>query len=110
VTERIHPARLADLTYDRKEIQLDEDAEEEGCMTTQKLVAVHKAAPFYPFTIRMVDGRAHRVDHPELFAYRPGTRAAVAIGPKGEFNILDTMRICEITVEVPPDSVSSHLP
>ncbi len=29
-------------------------------MTTEKLVAVHKAAPFYPFTIRMVDGRSHR--------------------------------------------------
>ncbi|HWE36566.1 MAG TPA: hypothetical protein VG406_08370 [Isosphaeraceae bacterium] len=79
-------------------------------MTTEKLVAVHKAAPFYPFTIRMVDGRSHRIDHPEFFAYRPGTRAAVAIGAKGEFNILDTMLICEITVEVPPDSVSSHLP
>ncbi len=79
-------------------------------MTTEKLVAVHKAAPFYPFTIRMVDGRSHRVDHPEFFAYRPGTRTAIAIGPGEEFSILDTVLIREITVEVPPDSVSSHLP
>jgi hypothetical protein len=74
-------------------------------MTTEKLVAVHKAVPFYPFTIRMVDGRSHRVDHPEFFAYRPGTRSAVVLGPKGELDILDTMLICGITVEAPPDSV-----
>jgi hypothetical protein len=68
-------------------------------MTTERLVSAHKAAPFRPFTIRMVDGRSHRIAHPELFAYKPGTRSAVALGPKGEVEILDTMLICGITIE-----------
>jgi hypothetical protein len=74
-------------------------------MTTERLVAVHKAAPFHPFTVRMANGRSHRIDHPEFFSYRPGTRTAVVIGPKGEVEILDTMLIAEITVEVPSDTM-----
>jgi hypothetical protein len=77
-------------------------------MTTERLVSVHKAVPFHPFTLRMVDGRSHRIDHPEFFSYRPGTRTAVVLGPKGEVEILDTMLICAITVEGPPDSVPSQ--
>lgn len=77
-------------------------------MTTERLVSVHKAVPFRPFTLRMVDGRSHRIDHPEFFSYRPGTRTAVVLGPKGEVEILDTMLICGISVEGEPDSVPSQ--
>jgi hypothetical protein len=72
-------------------------------VTTERLIAAHKAAPFRPFTIHMVNSRAHRVDHPEFFNYRPGTRTAVLIGPKGEAWVLDTMLISEIEFDAPPD-------
>jgi hypothetical protein len=68
-------------------------------MTTEQLIAAHKAAPFRPFTLRMVDGRSHKIDHPEFFSYRPGTRTAVAIGPKGGFDVLDTMLISELSFD-----------
>jgi hypothetical protein len=76
-------------------------------MTTERLVSAHKAAPFRPFTLRMVDGRTYRISHPELFAYKPGTRTAVALGPKGEVEILDTMLICSIAIET--TDTSGHI-
>jgi hypothetical protein len=68
-------------------------------MTTEQLRAAHKAAPFRPFNLHMVNGNIHRVDHPEFFNYRPGTRTASVIGPKGEFYVLDTMLICELSFD-----------
>jgi hypothetical protein len=75
-------------------------------MTTDQLRAAYKAVPFRPFTLRMVDGRSHKIDRPEFFSYRPGTRTAVTVGPKGEFDIFDTMLIRELSfdqeIEPPP--------
>lgn len=65
-------------------------------MTTERLVSAHKAAPFKPFTIYMVDGARYHVDHPEFFAYRPGSRSAyIDLGDERSV-FLDTMLISQI--------------
>jgi hypothetical protein len=68
----------------------------------ERLADAHRAAPFRPFTLHMADGPTHRVDHPRSLAYRPGTRTAVVVGPRGEASLLDTMLISEIEVEAGP--------
>lgn len=49
-------------------------------MTMQTLRDAHKAQPFRPFTLRLADGRALPVRHPENCAYSDGRTAVVMQG------------------------------
>lgn len=46
-------------------------------MTTDQLESVHKAQPFMPFTLHLVDGTEHDVTNPELMWRTPGGRTIV---------------------------------
>lgn len=44
-------------------------------MTSEKLHEVHSARPFRPFRMNLADGRRLDVRHPEMLAYRLGSRS-----------------------------------
>src|SRR4051812_13463376 len=66
-------------------------------MTSQELRAALRTSPFRPFTVRMADGRAFEIRHPDFLLVGPGGRTAFAFGPSGnEFSILDVLLMTEI--------------
>ncbi len=48
-------------------------------MTGKTLQKAIRNQPFRPFVIHMADGRALPVTHPELIAYKTGTRTAIVV-------------------------------
>ena len=55
-------------------------------MTSETLQKAMRVQPFQPFVIHMADGREIAVAHPELIAYKAGTRTAVVMyGDSFEF-------------------------
>ncbi len=48
-------------------------------MTGETLQKAIRNQPFRPFVIHMADGRAIPVTHPELIAYKTGTRTAIVV-------------------------------
>ena len=61
-------------------------------MTTEQLERFHKARPFVPFSIFVVDGRETRVDHPEMLAYKPKARTC-AVWSEGAYEIIDLLLV-----------------
>lgn len=70
-------------------------------MTTQALHQLHIARPFQPFTIRLGDGQALPVDHPEMLAYAPKSRTAVVYRKDGSFEIVDLLLVTGLEVGLP---------
>lgn len=66
-------------------------------MTSETLARLHSTRPFVPFVIHMADGRRFRVDHPELLAYRPGSRMAVLLTEDTVFEHIDVFLLTSIT-------------
>ena len=58
-------------------------------MTSERLIEMLEATPFQPFDIRLADGRAIRVQHPEFVARSPSGRTAVVFQPDDSMTILD---------------------
>ncbi len=58
-------------------------------MTSERLVEMLEAKPFQPFDIRLADGRAIRVQHPEFVARSPSGRTAVVFQPDDSMTVLD---------------------
>jgi hypothetical protein len=48
-------------------------------MTGETLQKAIRNQPFRPFVIRMADGRSIPVTHPELIAYKTGSRTAIVV-------------------------------
>jgi hypothetical protein len=67
-------------------------------MTTNELYKLHIARPFKPFTIRLGDGQALPVRHPEMMAYAPKQRTAVVYQPDGSFEIIDLLLVTGLEV------------
>jgi hypothetical protein len=65
-------------------------------MTPDQLHEAHRLRPFAPFEIRMADGRAYRVDHPELLATSPGGRTCAVVDEAGLIAVLDIRLITAI--------------
>lgn len=70
-------------------------------MTTEALYERHTARPFQPFTIRLGDGQALRVDHPEFLAYAPKGRTAVVYRRDGSFQVIDLLLVTGLDVHAP---------
>ena len=68
-------------------------------MRIDELLAIHKARPFRPFTIRVADGREYFVVHPEFLAYAPPSRTLSVVTPKGFHDIIDLMMITSIHLD-----------
>jgi hypothetical protein len=55
-------------------------------MTSETLQNAIRTQPFRPFVVHMAEGREIPVAHPELIAYKAGTRTAVVVyGDSFEF-------------------------
>jgi hypothetical protein len=67
-------------------------------MTMEQLRNVHLAQPFRPFTIRMADGRAFLVKHPEYLSHSPTGRTMIVHQDDDSFSILDLLLVTEIEV------------
>lgn len=65
-------------------------------MTSQELRDAHRAVPFRPFTIRMVDGRVFSVSDPDLIAISPRGRTALVYQKDDSSSHLDLFEITEI--------------
>jgi hypothetical protein len=54
--------------------------------------------PFQPFTIRMADGRAIDVAHPDFVALSHSVRTVVVSQPNESYSVLDLLLMTELQV------------
>jgi hypothetical protein len=67
-------------------------------MTTESLSKLHQTRPFQPFVLRLGDGQALPVNHPEMLAYAPKSRTATVYRPDGSFEIVDLLLVTGLEV------------
>jgi hypothetical protein len=67
-------------------------------MTTDQFQAALHQVPFAPFTIRMADGRAFEVRHPDFVARSPSGRTVVVFNTNETHSILDLHLMSELEV------------
>jgi hypothetical protein len=67
-------------------------------MTTEQFRATLHQLPFKPFTIRMADGRAFPVTHPDFVAQSPSGRTVIVIQPDESYSVLDLLLMTELQV------------
>ena len=65
-------------------------------MTTDSIRHVLFAQPFAPFTLRLTDGRAFEVSHPEILFAPPGARTIVLYLDNDRYNLIDLLHIASI--------------
>jgi hypothetical protein len=58
-------------------------------VTLEQLRSIHRAEPFQPFLVRLVDGRELSISHPEILAIAPGDAAIVVMSPDGTLETFD---------------------
>ena len=67
-------------------------------MTSEQLKSTLSQQPFRPFTIRMVDGRAFSVSHPDWVIVSPTGRTAILFEPDDSYSVVDLMLMNELEV------------
>lgn len=67
-------------------------------MTTERLRGLMHAVPFRPFRIKMADGTAFSIPHPDFLAYNPAGRTCVVLTETDELHILDLLLMTELEV------------
>jgi len=68
----------------------------------EQVKAVHKARPFRPFTLRLTDGRAVHVAHPEVLAFLGAGRTIAVSYPKTDhFELIDLLLVNSVEVGKP---------
>lgn len=70
-------------------------------MTTEQLQRAIRKAPFIPFTLRVADGQAIRVSHPDLIMHPPNTRTCAVGLPDGTIEVLDLLLVTGIITDQP---------
>jgi hypothetical protein len=70
-------------------------------VTTEQLHKLHNTRPFQPFSIRLGDGQALKVEHPEMLAYSPKARTAVVYRKDGSFEIVALLLVTGLDVHPP---------
>ena len=68
-------------------------------MTTEQFRSEMRRQPFQPFTIRMADGRALEVAHPEFASLSPSGRTAIVYQADDYHSVLDLLLMTEIEVQ-----------
>jgi hypothetical protein len=58
-------------------------------MTIEQFRATLHQQPFRPFTIRMPDGRAFEVRHPDFIAHSPSGRTVIVVQSDDSYSVLD---------------------
>jgi hypothetical protein len=67
-------------------------------MTVEQFRAALHQQPFRPFTIRMADGRAFDVSHPDFIAQSPSGRTVIVVQPDDSYSVLDLLLMSELEV------------
>lgn len=67
-------------------------------MTIEQFRATLHQQPFRPFAIRMVDGRAFDVPHPDFVAHSPSGRTVIVIQPDEGYSVLDLLLMSELEI------------
>lgn len=67
-------------------------------MTTEQFRSTLRLEPFRPFTIRMADGRAFDVVHPDFVAQSPSGRTVIVFQSDDNYSILDLLLMTELDV------------
>jgi len=67
-------------------------------MTTEQFTNTLRQSPFRPFTIRMADGRAFDVAHPDFVARSPSGRTVIVFGEGDSYSVLDLLLMSELEV------------
>lgn len=67
-------------------------------MTIEALSRLHVARPFQAFVIRLGDGQALPVEHPEMLAYAPKSRTATVYRADGSFEIVGLLLVTGLEV------------
>jgi hypothetical protein len=70
-------------------------------MTTELFRTTLHQQPFRPFTIRMADGRAFGVAHPDFVAQSPSGRTVIIFQPDESYSVLDLLLMSELEVQAP---------
>jgi hypothetical protein len=66
-------------------------------MTFRQLVRLHDQRPFKPFVVRLADGRALRVSHPEMLARPPQEGRTVTVyDHQGLASIVDLLLVVSL--------------
>jgi hypothetical protein len=68
-------------------------------MTTELFRTTLHQQPFRPFTIRMADGRAFGVAHPDFVAQSPSGRTVIIFQPDESYGVLDLLLMSELEVQ-----------
>ena len=67
-------------------------------MTIEQFKTTLHLQPFRPFTIRMADGRAFQVSHPDFVAQSPSGRTVIVFQPDESYSVLDLLQMTELQV------------
>ncbi len=67
-------------------------------MTTEQFRATLHSERFRPFTIRMADGRAFQVNHPDFIAQSPSGRTVIVFQSDESYSVLDLLLMSELEV------------
>ncbi|MBI3468433.1 MAG: hypothetical protein HY000_35980 [Planctomycetes bacterium] len=65
-------------------------------MTIEQLKEMHRAHPFQPFRIHLVDGRSLDVLHPEALAHSESGRTISVATPRDSFQIVDLLLVVSL--------------
>ncbi len=77
------------------------------CMTSEQFKSTMRLQPFRPFTIRMADGRAFPVDHPDFIALSPSGRTVIIFQRDDSYSILDLLLMSELEIAATNGQASS---
>jgi hypothetical protein len=67
-------------------------------MTSEQFKSTLHLQPFRPFTIRMADGRAFEVLHPDFVAQSPSGRTVIVFHRDESYSVLDLLLMTELSV------------
>jgi hypothetical protein len=67
-------------------------------MTTEQFRTILHRQPFNPFVIRMADGSAFEVVHPDFVALSQSGRTVIVNHPDDSFSVLDLLLMSEVEV------------
>jgi hypothetical protein len=65
-------------------------------MTIEQLKELHRARPFQPFRLHLVDGRSLDVLHPEALAHSESGRTISVAKPSDAFEIVDLLLVVSL--------------
>ena len=79
-------------------------------MTAEEVRNRLSSVPFAPFELCLADGRALRVEHPDLLGFRDSTRILALCVNESEVEVIDLMLVLSIRFKEPNFTHASRRP